>query len=78
MFGKRKLHPEKLYDRSWELIWGPKNNYFDWSKNIIISCGQIAYPQNSVTEVVTWATPVSGTGISGGGSGYAALLAHAE
>jgi hypothetical protein len=27
---------------------------------------------------VTWATPVSGTGITGGGSGYAALLAHAE
>ncbi len=27
-------------------------------------------------EVVTWATPVSGTGITGGGSGYAALLAH--
>ena len=25
-----------------------------------------------------WATPVSGTGITGGGSGYAALLAHAE
>ena len=29
-------------------------------------------------EVVTWATPVSGGGITGGGSGYAALLAHAE
>jgi hypothetical protein len=27
---------------------------------------------------VTSATPVSGTGITGGGSGYAALLAHAE
>ncbi len=26
---------------------------------------------------VTSATPVSGTGITGGGSGYAALLAHA-
>ena len=26
----------------------------------------------------TWATPVSGTRITGGGSGYAALLAHAE
>jgi hypothetical protein len=27
---------------------------------------------------VTWATPVTGRGITGGGSGYAVLLAHAE
>jgi hypothetical protein len=35
------------------MIWGPKNNYFDWhwGKNIIISCGQIAYPQNSVKRL---------------------------
>ena len=40
-------YPEKL------IIWGPKNNYFDcnWGQNIIISCGQIAYPQNSVTRL---------------------------
>jgi hypothetical protein len=29
-------------------------------------------------ELWTWAAPVSGTGITDGGSGYAALLAHAE
>ena len=35
------------------IIWGPENNYFHWTlgKNIIISCGQIGHPQNSVKRL---------------------------
>jgi hypothetical protein len=32
----------------------------------------------SVVSSTTWAAMDSGSGITGGGSGYAALLAHAE
>ena len=34
--------------------------------------------ETATWEGVTWAAMDSGTGITGGGSGYAAMLAHAE
>ena len=37
-----------------------------------------ADPGNRVSAEAAWATPDSGSRITGGGSGYAALLAHAE
>ena len=47
-------------------------------KRIGFFCFPIKRSTHTPGEVWTWAAPVSGTGITGGGSGYAALLAHAE
>ncbi len=43
-----------------------------------LSCIRQPRPRLRPGEAWTWAAPVSETGITGGGSGYAAILAHAE